>query len=86
MDGQEYFIHGIPALISSRKCKDIMGDIADIECLPITGIFSTFHHHGLIYYEEPSYRFIPITQVCVDGASDLENPGLAQRLAAKHQI
>ena len=71
MDGQEYFIHSIPALISSRKCRDIIGDLGNLECLTITGIFNTFHHHAIIYYEENAYKLIPITSVSVDGGPEI---------------
>ena len=51
-DGEEYFVHTIPALLTSRKWKDNeLGRQGSIEWLPITSIFSSFMIHAIIYYE-----------------------------------
>ena len=86
MNGEEHFIHTIPAIITSRKCKEIhLDNNSEVEYLPITNNFNNSFYHAILYYEEPNFRLLPITEVSVDGSESESNPAIMEKLLKKEK-
>ncbi len=54
INGEEQFVHTLPALIGSKRTRDLRPSAQldhPLEVLPITNIIDTFHYHALIYYQ-----------------------------------
>lgn len=53
INGEEHFIHKIPALLCSKRTRESKTNPAanqHLEILPISNIIDTFAYHALIYY------------------------------------
>lgn len=53
INGEEQFIHKVPALLCSKRGKEsriLSASLHHLEVLPISNITDTFPYHALIYY------------------------------------
>jgi hypothetical protein len=84
--GEEYFIQSLPAIIGSKKSKEITFTSEDnkMKVLPITNILTTFHFHAIIFYESGSYYIASVTPLSVDGKELSENSELIQEIKANN--
>ena len=51
-----------------------MKSYAEVEYLPISSTFNNSFYHAIIYYQEPNYQILPLTQISVDGEEGISNP------------
>jgi hypothetical protein len=84
INGEEQFVHSLPALIGSKRARDVRSCAQldqPLEVLPISNIIDTFPYHALIYYQEGSYRLTAITPTILNSTQINPNKRLLQALA-----
>jgi len=84
INGEETFIHSVPALIGSKRSRDSRPTPAfdhRLEVLPITNIIDTFYYHALVFYQEGAYKLTAITPLNLNSTSITVNKRLLQSLS-----
>lgn len=74
INGEEYFIHSLPAVIASKRAKESTppSDVS-LQVLPITSILNSNPYHALIYYQDGNYKLIAITPLSVNSQTLTSN-------------
>jgi hypothetical protein len=84
-NGEEHFIHTLPALLSSKRHKTFPPTSTSapaLEVLPLTNIIDSFHYHALLYYSHGHYRLAAITPLLLNNLPLAPAPALLDSLAA----
>lgn len=73
LHGEEHFVHALPALIASKRAKDIDYPISAQETRPevitITNVLDTFYYHCVTFYSQGQYFLMALTPISVNGKS-----------------